>query len=286
MSITINEIIKFINRMSEELATNDRKAYEILRIGDYFVSDIVDYNTYTERPSQTIIRSSGSNVKKILSDIFGKDNIPEIGKKKIGKLIDSNYQQINEDYALQDMKEYYTQKIIMNNMSYYRAYVNGFYWMQNEYNDIESKNLGYYSPLQTELSSYFRGNVIEFLSAESSKDIIDKDLSIHFNMKKKGKYLINYIVKVAADNNTVTDAYVELFIMSILNSSIPIVVYNDSNRILIVFDNGKVISGDTNTEKYKNSKKTINIRFSYYLNEPKIGELKYVPDVIEVLFFK
>jgi hypothetical protein len=286
MSITINEIIKFINRMSEELATNDRKSYEILRVGDYFVSDIVDYNTYTEKPSQTIIRSSGSNVKKILADIFGKDNIPEIGKKKIGKLIDSNYQQINEDYALQDMKEYYTQKIIMNNMSYYRAYVNGFYWMQNEYNDIESKNLGYYSPLQTELSSYFRGNVIEFLSAESSKDIIDKDLSIHFNMKKKGKYLINYIVKVAADNNTVTDAYVELFIMSILNSSIPIVVYNDSNRILIVFDNGKVISGDTNTEKYKNSKKTINIRFSYYLNEPKIGELKYVPDVIEVLFFK
>jgi hypothetical protein len=287
MSITINEIIKFINRMSEELATNDRKAYEILRIGDYFVSDIVDYNTYTERPSQTIIRSSGSNVKKILSDIFGKDNIPEIGKKKIGKLIDSNYQQINEDYALQDMKEYYTQKIIMNNMSYYRAYVNGFYWMQNEYNDIESKNLGYYSPLQTELSSYFRGNVIEFLTSESSKNIIDTNLSTHFNMKKKGKYLINYIVKVAADNNTVTDGYVELFIMSILNSSIPIVVYNDSNRILIVFDNGKVISGgETNVEKYKNSKKTINIRFTYYLNEPKTGELKYVPDVIEVLFFK
>ncbi len=283
MSITINEIIKFINRMSEELATNDRKAYEILRIGDYFVSDIVDYNTYTERPSQTIIRSSGSNVKKILADIFGKDNIPEIGKKKIGKQIDSNYQQINEDYALQDMKEYYTQKIIMNNMSYYRAYVNGFYWMQNEYNDIESKNLGYYSPLQTELSSYFRGNVIEFLSLESSKNIIDKDLSNHFNMKKKSKYLINYIVKVAADNNTVTDGYVELFIMSILNPSIPIVVYNDSNKILIVFENGKVIN---DTDKYKNNKKTINIRLTYYLNEPKIGELKYVPDVIEIIFFK
>jgi galactose-1-phosphate uridylyltransferase len=159
--------------------------------------------------------------------------------------------------------------------------------MQNEYNDIESKNLGYYSPLQTELSSYFRGNVIEFLSAESSKDIIDTKLSTHFNMKKKSKYLVNYIVKVAADNNTVTDAYVELFIMSILNSSIPIVVYNDSNRILIIFENGKAISGgEAIAEKYKNSKKTINIRLTYYLNEPKIGELKYVPDVIEVIFFK
>jgi hypothetical protein len=171
----------------------------------------------------------------------------------------------------------------MNNMSYYRAYVNGFYWMQNEFNDIESKNLGYYSPLQTELSSYFRGNVIEFLSSESSKNIIDKDLSKHFNMKKKSKYLINYIVKVAADNNTVTDGYVELIIMSILNPSIPVVVYNDSNKILIVFENGKVIS---DTDKYKNNKKSINIRLTYYLNEPKIGELKYVPDVVEVIFFK
>ena len=35
-----------------------------------------------------------------------------------------------------------------------------------------------------------------------------------------------------------------------------------------------------------NNKKSINIRLTYYLNEPKIGELKYVPDVVEVIFFK
>ena len=37
MSITKKEIIKFINKISEELATNDRKAFEILKLEDYFV---------------------------------------------------------------------------------------------------------------------------------------------------------------------------------------------------------------------------------------------------------
>jgi hypothetical protein len=282
MSITLNEIIKFINRMSEELATNDRKAYEILRIGDYFVSDIVDYNRYTERPEQTVVRSSGSNVKKILSDIFGKENIPIIGKKKLGKLVDANYQQINEEYPLQDMKEYYVQKIIHNNMSFYRAYVNSFYWLQNEYNDNDSRNLGYYSPLQSELSSYFRGNVIDFISNNDNKKVIDKELSEHIHIKKKANYIKNYIIKVISDNNTITDGFVELFIMSILNPTIPIVIYNDSNKVMIVFDNGKVVE---NLDKYKNKNNTINIRLTYYLNDPKIGELKYVPDVIEVIFF-
>ena len=283
MSITINEIIKFINRMSEELATNDRKAFEILRIGDYFVSDIVDYNTYTERPNQTVVRSSGSNVKRILADIFGKDNIPEIGKKRTGKIIDTNYQQINEDNPLQDMKEYLVQKIIHNNMSFYRAFVNGFYWIQNEYNDNESKNIGYYSPLQSELSSYFRGNVIEFIANDKNSKLIEKELPKHYTGKKKDNYILNYIVRVASDNNTITDGYIELMIMSILNPLIPIVIYNDSNKIILVFSNGKVVE---NTDKYKNDKKSINLRFTYYMNEPKIGELKFVPDIIEVIYFQ
>ena len=285
MSITMNEIIKFVNRVSEELASNDRKAFEILKIGDYFVSDIVDYNKYTERTEQTIVRNSGNNVKKILSDIFGKDNIPEIGKKKLGKIIDANYQQINEENSLQDMKDYYIQKIINNNMTFYRAYANGFYWIQNEYNDNESKNLGYYSPLQSELSSYFRGNIFEFLLDEDNEKIIDTELLDHFHVKKKSKYIVNYIVKIASDNNTITDGFTELFIMSLINPDIPIVVYNDSNKIILVFNNGKVIK-DKDTDKYKNNTKYINIRFTYFLNESKIGELKHVPDIVEAIYFK
>ena len=285
MSITLNEIIKFINKMSEELATNDRKAFEILKVGDYFVSDIVDYTKYTERPSQTIVRNTGSNVKKILSDIFGKENIPEIGKRKLGKIIDANYQQINEEQPLQDMKDYYVQKIIHNNMTFYRAYANAFYWMQNEYNDNESKNLGFYSPLQTEMASYFRGNVIDFLTEESNEKLIEKELFEHMHLKKKSTYIVTYVVKTASDNNTITDGFVELFIMSKINPDIPIVIYNDSNKVMMVFDNGKIIN-DKNIETYKNNNKYINIRFTYFLNQPKIGELKHIPDIVELLYFK
>ena len=217
--------------------------------------------------------------------MFGKDNIPEIGKKKLGKIIDANYQQINEENSLQDMKDYYIQKIINNNMTFYRAYANGFYWIQNEYNDNESKNLGYYSPLQSELSSYFRGNIFEFLLDEDNEKIIDTELLDHFHVKKKSKYIVNYIVKIASDNNTITDGFTELFIMSLINPDIPIVVYNDSNKIILVFNNGKVIK-DKDTDKYKNNTKYINIRFTYFLNESKIGELKHVPDIVEAIYFK
>jgi hypothetical protein len=145
MSITRKEIIKFINKISDELATNDRKAFEILKLEDYFVSDIVDFNKYTERADQTIVRYSGSNVKKILADIFGKDNVPQIGKKKAAKTIESNLTQISEENMLQNMKEYYLQRLIQNNMTIFRAYTNGFYWIKNPLYDIYSRNLCFYS---------------------------------------------------------------------------------------------------------------------------------------------
>src|SRR5207253_2356845 len=50
---TADNLIKMINKMADELVSNDLKAFEILRIGNYFVSDIGDYNKFTERKGQT-----------------------------------------------------------------------------------------------------------------------------------------------------------------------------------------------------------------------------------------
>ena len=50
------EFINFVNKMTEELSNNDVKAAEILQRGDYYVSDIVDYNKFTERKDQKIIK--------------------------------------------------------------------------------------------------------------------------------------------------------------------------------------------------------------------------------------
>jgi len=274
MSITQDEIIKFINKVSEELASNDRKSYEILKLGDYFVSDIVDFNKYTERTQQTILRHYGSNIKKILSDIFG-ENIPQIGKRKL-KDQQINYTQLNEENQLQDMKEYLVQRIIPQNMSFYRAYVNGYHWIKNKFNENETRNLGYYSPLQTSLASYFRGSVIDYLKDNKNKDII-KEHNEYFNLKKNN--IKNYIIKVASENSTLTGGYVEFLILSIINK-IPIIVYNDNNDIIKVFDSGKV----NNKLNKLNQKEVINIRLTYLSNQHPT-DMKQPPFSIETFYF-
>jgi len=281
MSITKKEIIKFINKVSEELATNQRKCYEILKIGDYFVSDIVDFNKYTERNNQTILRYSGSNVKKILSDIFGKDNLPQIGKKKVPKFLDETNigTQISEENTLQNFKEYYLQRLIQNNITLFRAYSNGFYWIKNEFTEIESRNLGYYSQIQTELASHFKASVIDFILNSKNTKFIETELKDYIDVNKKN----NYITKVLSDNATLTNCFVELYILNKITKSIPIVIYNEDNNIIFVFDNGTIIVS-SEFSKYKSSNKCINIRFTYYVNSNK-DMLHDVPNIIEVLYF-
>ncbi len=281
MSLTKKMVIKFINKVSDELAVGDRKAFEILKFEDYYVSDIVDYSKFTIRSGQKIIRSTGSNVKKALGDIFGADNIPVIGKKRIKTTVEGNYQQLNQEFALIDMKEYYLQKVIMNNLSIFRAYVNGYYWLKNKYNDPEVKNLGYYSPLQTELSNYFRGVIIEWLkTTKNAKKVEELTQYMHL---KKSKDINDYIIKIGSSTNYVSNYMVELNILSHINN-IPIIIFDEINIPIYVFDKGLVYDRTKNKEseikKYLDTKgSSICIRFVYVMNNE-------IPDTIEVIYFK
>jgi hypothetical protein len=286
MSARLNEILQYITLISEEIGLNDVKSFEILKIDGYFVSDIVDLNKFTERSGQTILRNSGSNVKKILSNIFEIHNIPIIGKKKLTKIIETNYEQIQADFQLIDLKSYSVQKIIHNNMSFIRAYVNGFYFIQNIDNDIQIKNLGYYSILQTELTNYFRGKIIDYLMEKSNKDAILTTLFQHMNIKKEESYVQKYIIKNVNSSQTRTNGFVDYFILSTINL-IPIILYDDSNKIMMGFDNGSVLDLDNidNLSKYNQNPTCINIRLSYFTNGQTIHNLKSIPDQIEVLYF-
>ena len=46
----------------------------------------------------------------------------------------------------------YSQNIISNNISIFRAFANGIYWLKHYYYEISSRNLGYYSEKQTDLA--------------------------------------------------------------------------------------------------------------------------------------
>ena len=287
-SITKKSIILFVNKIAEELASNDSKAFEIMQIGDYFVSDIVDKNNFTQVEGQTIIKSNGPNLKKALSNIFGKEYVPKIGRKKSYKNTDVNYQQLNIDNSIIDINELYMQKIIDNNMSIFRAYVNGYYWIKNEYNDIDIKNLGFYSPQQTELSTFFRSKIIDWLTNKKNKNTMIKDLPYLLkNDKKSHDYLHNFIIKLSNDELSFSNCLIELYALSKLNSNIPIIVYNEDTNILYVFDNGiKYNSFESDDSKILSNynslavkKKSINIRFLFSTN-------KKIPIGMEIIYWK
>jgi hypothetical protein len=284
MSARLNEILQYVTKISEEIAMNDRKSFEILKLDGYFVSDIVDLNKFTERSGQTILRNSGSNVKKILSNIFEQNMLPVIGKRKLSKIIETNYEEIQMEFPLIDLKTYLVQKIIHNNMSFIRAYVNGFYWLENIDNDQDVKNLGYYSVLQTELTNYFRGKIIDYLTNTSNKKIIQSVLFDEMGIKKEESYIRKYIIKNVNSNLTRTNGFVDFFILSTLNP-IPTIIYDDSNKIMMGFENGSVIDSK-NIEKMKFNPKCINIRLQYFSNGKSISNIKSIPDQIEVLYFK
>jgi hypothetical protein len=285
MSLTKKLLIKFINKVSDELAINDRKAFEILKIDDYYVSDIVDYNKFTQRDGQKIIRSTGSNIKKELGNIFGSENIPIIGKRKLKSLVEFNYQQLNQEFQMIDMKEYYLQRIVQNNLTIFRAYVNGYYWLKNKYNDPESKNLGYYSPLQTELANYFRGIVIEWIENKKNESKL-KNIIEYMNLKKD-KTPSYYAIKIGENPSFRTNTIPELYILSIIND-IPVIVYDDLNNPIYVYDTGLIYNkyddklNKKDISKYINTtnrQKYINIKFIFVLDNQ-------VPNFIEIIYYK
>jgi hypothetical protein len=286
-SITDRMVVEFVNRISEELARNQLKAFELLRIGNHFVSDIVDYSKFTEKEGQKILRSSSSNIKKALSDLFGKDNIPKIGKRKTGKQADINYQSLNLEHPALEFSDMYIQKIIPNNLTIFRAYVNGFYWHKHKFSDHESRNLGYYDPVQTDLANYFRSLIVDWLKDSKNKKEVEDKLVPHMDVKKSSKTpIVEFMVRLTKEVHITTGCYVELYVFSKINKDIPIVVVDEENKIIYIFHNGCIYSkydkstAKVNTDKYKQMKSdAINIRFE---NPAQYKS----PDSIEVLCYK
>jgi len=277
-------IIEFVNKIADELVQGNLKAFEIIQFEGYFVSDIIDTNKFTERTGQKIIKSTSNNAKKILNDLLGKNLVQfKIGKKKQAKTFEINYQQLNADHPLLDLKSFYIQKIIEHNLTLIRAYVNGYYWLKNKYSDVENRNLGYYSILQTNLANYFRSLIIDWINDLANAKKITIDLEKYLEIKKTSKDVIkDFVIKLAKDIEIYTNCIVELHVLSIINK-IPIIIYNDYNNIEYVFDNGLVYlrsSGESVPEKYdKLIRESVKLRFIFMTHS-------IIPDEIETIYFK
>ena len=288
MSLTQELVISFVNKISNELAQNELKATEILQVEGYFVSDIVDNNKFTERPGQKIVKSTSNTIKKMLTDIFGNDNgSVKIGRRKTLKNSEVNYQQLNINNPMIDLKTFYIQRVLENNMSLFRAYVNGYYWLRKKYNDIEGRNIGYYSQAQTDLSNYYRSMVIDWLNDSQNEKTIQKHLVKFMEVKKTMKNPVNaFILRLAKDIGILSNGIVELFILNKINK-IPIVVYDDYNNPIYIFAKGfaynsfvdKTIPNEYIKYTTSEAKNSINLRFLFVTNNK-------IPDDVEVIYFK
>jgi hypothetical protein len=287
-ALTRDIIITFVNKVSEELAINEHKASEILKKNNYFVSDIADYSKFEERKGQKIVKSTNNTINKVLVELFGKENIPKIGKRRTIKTSVTDLQEMNLQNPLQNMGDYHLQKIIDDNITIIRSFANGYTWLKYLYYDIESRNLGFYSNLQTDMANYFRSNIVDWIADKNNYDTISKDLKKYLELHKKNA-VNDYINKISKDISTNTPGTIEYYVLNKIYK-IPIIVYDKYNTILYIIDDGIIydkfinekIIDDKKFSKYKDPsslKNYINIRYVSL-------SMSNIPVSIEVAYFK
>ena len=255
------------------------KSKELLSQDNYYVSDIVDLENFTIRENENIIKSDIPNINKILSQIFGEDNIPIIGKRKFYKTGKSINEE-NDDNPIEKFSKSYNQNIILDNNTNLRAFSNSYYWLNNTLYDLEVRNLGYYSDLQTDLANYFRGNVIDFLINNTNISYLNNVVSKYLTISNE-----LFIQELLNKNNNLYNGRVEFLILSkIYNLSI--VIIDNFEEIFYLFEDGKIIYDkkfkinlDINLENYKNEKflkKSIVIMFEFNFSSSIPSKVKAI----------
>ncbi len=260
LQLTEDMGIDYVNKVIEELVQDSISFKEIIQEHNYYVSDIVNSTQYTNRDSEKIIKVANLNITKILSELFGKDNIPKIGKRH-------NFRINNEidDYPeLIEQGPQYIQIIESNKDSIIRAFVNSYYWINNPLYDNESRNLGYMNELQTNITYLFKAYIIDFIQTNLHKgdDKIKSFLNKYF--KQDGNFFESYLNKYRK-NIYNTDGIIELFVLSHI-FDVPIVVYDNYNNIQHLFLQGTIkLTKETiaNFTKEDRLNKTVFIKLEY-----------------------
>jgi len=265
MRLTDHLMIDFINRVLEEIIQDNIQFKELIQENNYYVSDIVDYTQYTYRSNQKIIKTSNFNLNKIMEELFGKNQIPTIGRRQINKK--SNDEIIEEYPELVELGKQLYQMIVPNKDSIIRAFINSYYWINNPLYDIESRNLGYFSDIQTLLTNRFKAKIIDYIQNAKND-----------NLSKYHKYLEKYFgndksffdssLNKFRKQSYNTNCKLELLILSLL-TDYRIVVYDNYYKVIYLFLQGEVKVTDDNIktftkEEFKNT--TIHIKLEFDSN--------------------
>jgi hypothetical protein len=257
-----NIAIDHVNIVIEEMVQDGIKFKELIQEGTYYVSDIVDYTQFTNREDQKIIKASNFNITKLMSELFGKDKVPIIGKRMIRNF---GYQEEDEVIPeLIEMGKQFIQEVISNKDSIIRAYINAYYWINNPLYDIESRNLGYISDIQSKLTSLFKANIIDWVQNNLMKATDEIKTYLQQYFKNETNFFESTLNKFRKSSYN-TDGKIELFILSHL-IDLPIVVYDNFSNVKYIFLQGEIpVTTETikNFTLEKNLNKTIFLKFNY-----------------------
>jgi hypothetical protein len=228
-----DQMLDYVNRLASELVHNEVRRKEVLQADGYYVSDIVNTALFTAREGQRVIKSDNNNIAMILNEVFGKDNVPIIGKRRLRK-IEKAITEENAAHALQQVGKVYYQEVAYD-YPIVRAYVNGFYWRVNTFASKSVRNLGYYSPLQVQLTNYFRSMIYEWITCEDNVVELLQDLP--FVKVHKDEFLNVFQEKLDNQKGVYMVGLVELYILNRIHNA-PVVVYDQYDTLLYVLDQG------------------------------------------------
>lgn len=277
---TSKQIIEYINKVSEELTNNELKSNEILMKEKYFVSDIYNRDNYTPRDNQKIIKSNNNNIKKLLSELFGKNNIPIIGKRRMNK-ISKNINETNLINPIENIGNKYYQTIHFTN-PIYRVYANCYFWNRNTLMEITHRNLGHYSSLQTDLANYFKSQVIDWIINKNNQKKLLDELGSIINLNRET--FINDFKRYLARSNEILKSYViDIYILSIIFKN-TIYLYDNYDNVIGLFDNGlKYLSNfyGNDISNFDSNSSKIHIKYN-------ISSFSFTntPSVISAIYFK
>ena len=249
---------EYFNKIIEEMIQDKIKFKEIIQEDSYYVSDIVDYTQYSNRPDQKIIKTSNFNIKLILEDLFGKNNIPKLGRRNKK----SNITNVEEGFVdLIELNDKFIQEIKNNDNSILRAYINSYYWLNNILYDKQSRNLGFYSELQTQMTNLFKAYLIDYILNNTFNKELVNDLSKHIDVKESSNFFLSAINRFKK-NIYNTTGIVELIVLSYM-FNYPIIVFDNFENVKYIFSNGTVKINEKTINKYMNIKDKIVLKFDY-----------------------
>ena len=144
--------------------------------------------------------------------------------------------------------------------------------MKNELYEIEFRNLGYLNDIQTKLTNYFKGLLINWLIDINNKEDIMTNLKDYLDIVKY-ENIYNYIYNISNTEKNISNNIVILYILNKI-IKIPIIIYDNKFDIIFIYDDG--IVNLKNKSKYINNKEYINIIYEYENSKRNPSKIKSV----------